>query len=86
MDIIGLIKNALAALTIFLELKSKAFYYDMMEKSRNTQTNIINEIEKLRNDKSSNSTFRADLLREQLKDEKQFAEHLSAAYSPFREK
>ena len=86
MDIIGLIKNALAALTIFLELKSKAFYYDMMEKSRNTQTNIINEIEKLRNDKSSNSTFRADLLREQLKDEKQFAKHLSAAYSPFREK
>lgn len=86
MDIIGLIKNALAALTVFLELKSKVFYYDMMEKSRNTQTNIINEIEKLRNDKSSNSTFRADLLREQLKDEKQFAEHLSAAYSPFREK
>jgi hypothetical protein len=86
MDIIGLIKNALAALTVFLELKSKAFYYDMMEKSRNTQTNIINEIEKLRNDKSSNSTFRADLLREQLRDEKQFAEHLSATYSPFREK
>ena len=48
MDIIGLIKSALLALTAFLELKSKAFYYDIMQKSRTRQKELINEIEKFK--------------------------------------
>ena len=81
MDIIGLIKNALLALTAFLELKSKAFYYDIMEKSRTRQKDLINEIEKLRSAGTNSSNDRADVLRAELLEEKRRAEHLSAFYS-----
>lgn len=81
MDIIGLIKNALLALTAFLELKSKAFYYDIMEKSRTRQKDLINEIEKLRSAGTNSSNDRADVLRAELLEEKRRAEHLSTFYS-----
>ena len=81
MDIIGLIKNALLALTAFLELKSKAFYYDIIEKSRTRQKDLINEIEKLRSAGTNSSNDRADVLRAELLEEKRRAEHLSAFYS-----
>lgn len=81
MDIIGLIKSALLALTAFLELKSKAFYYDIMQKSRNRQKELINEIEKLRAAGTNSSNDRADILRAELMEEKRSAEHLSTFYS-----
>lgn len=81
MDIIGLIKSALQALTAFLELKSKAFYYDIMQQSRTRQKELINEIEKLRTTGTNSSNDRADLLRSELMEEKRRAEHLSAFYS-----
>jgi len=81
MDIIGLIKNALLALTAFLELKSKAFYYDIMQKSRARQKELINEIEKLRATGTNSSSDRADILRAELLEEKRSAEHLSTFYS-----
>ena len=83
MDIIGLIKSALLALTAFLELKSKAFYYDIMQKSRTRQKELINEIEKLRAAGTNSSSDRADLLRAELLEEKRSAEHLSTFYSLF---
>jgi hypothetical protein len=81
MDIIGLIKSALLALTAFLELKSKAFYYDIMQKSRARQKELINEIEKLRATSTNSSSDRADILRAELLEEKRSAEHLSTFYS-----
>lgn len=81
MDIIGLIKSALLALTAFLELKSKAFYYDIMQKSRTRQKELINEIEKLRAAGTNGSSDRADILRAELLEEKRSAEHLSTFYS-----
>lgn len=81
MDIIGLIKNALLALTAFLELKSKAFYYDIMQKSRTRQKELINEIEKLRSSGTNSSNDRADILRAELLEEKRTVEHLSTFYS-----
>jgi hypothetical protein len=81
MDIIGLIKNALSALTAFLELKNRAFYYDMIQKSRNTQEQIINEIEKLRSSKTNDSNDRADILRDRLIQERAYIQHLSTFYS-----
>jgi hypothetical protein len=81
MDIIGLIKSALLALTAFLELKSKAFYYDIMQKSRARQKELINEIEKLRATGTNSSSDRADILRAELLEEKRSAEHLSTFYS-----
>ena len=81
MDIIGLIKNALSDLTAFLELKNRAFYYDMIQKSRNTQEQIINEIEKLRSSKTNDSNDRADILRDRLIQERAYIQHLSTFYS-----
>jgi len=81
MDFIGLIKNALLALTSFLELKNRAFYYDIIEKSRNRQKDIIDEIEKLRNIGTNDSNDRADFLRAQLLEERETIKHLSAVYS-----
>lgn len=81
MDIIGLIKNALSALTSYLELKNRAFYYDMIQKSRNTQDQIINEIEKLRSSKTNDSNARADILRDKLIQERAYLQHLSTFYS-----
>jgi len=81
MDIIGLIKNALLALTAYLELKNKAFFYDICEKSRNKQKELINEIEKLRNSKSSNDHDHADILLVDLQEERLYSKTLSATYS-----
>ena len=81
MDLIGLIKNALSALTSFLELKSKAFYYDIIEKSKNRQKELTNEIEKLRAKGTNDSNDRADILRTELINERKTLEHLSAVYS-----
>jgi hypothetical protein len=81
MDFIGLIKNALKALTSFLELKNRAFYYDIIEKSRNRQKDIIDEIEKLRSIGTNDSNNRADLLRAQLLEERETIKHLSTVYS-----
>lgn len=77
----GLIKTTLSALNAYLQLRNKAFYYDITEKSRDKQQNIINEIESLRNKRSSAATERADLLQQQLIAEKQHLEHLSALYA-----
>ena len=81
MDIIGLIKSALLALTAYLELKSKAFYFDMVKQSRENQQTLIDEIEKLRNSKSDSDQSRADILRDQLLQEKRDFEYLSTTYS-----
>jgi len=81
MDFIGLIKNALSALTLYLELKNKAFYYDIIEKSKSRQKTLINEIEELRADGSNDSNDRADILRAELIDERKTLEHLSTVYS-----
>ena len=84
MDFIGLIKNALLALTSYLELKNRAFYYDIIEKSRNRQKDIIDEIEKLRNIGTNDSNNHADLMRAQLLEERETIKHLSTVYSSSR--
>jgi len=77
----GLIKTVLSALNAYLQLRNKSFYYDITEKSRDKQQNIINEIETLRNKRSSAATERADLLQQQLVAEKQHLKHLSTLYA-----
>lgn len=77
----GLIKTVLSALNAYLQLRNKAFYYDITEKSRDKQQSIINEIESLRDVRTSAATERADLLQQQLISEKQHLKHLSALYA-----
>ena len=77
----GLIKTILSALNAYLQLRNKAFYYDITEKSRDKQQTIINEIESLRNKRTNADTERADLLQQQLIAEKQHLEHISTLYA-----
>jgi len=77
----GLIKTVLSALNAYLQLRNKAFYYDITQKSRAKQQNIINEIESLRGKRTSAATERADLLQSELIAEKQYIEHISAFYN-----
>lgn len=81
MDFIGLIKNALLALTAYLELKNRVFYYDIVQKSRNNQKQLIDEIEKLRKIGTDDSNVRADILRDALVEEKRTLVNLSTFYS-----
>ncbi len=43
---LGLVKTALTALSAYLQLRNKAFYYNITQESRNKQQDIINEIMK----------------------------------------
>lgn len=81
MDIISLIKSVLSALTAYLELKNKSFYYDIIQKSKARQKELINEIEELRNKGTNDSNDHADLLRSEFINERKTLEHLSAIYT-----
>ena len=81
MGLIGIIKNVLRSLAAYLELKNKAFYYKIVTNSRKNQKNLINEIETLRSAGTDASNDRADLLRDELLDEKRHLKHISATYS-----
>lgn len=77
----GLIKTILTTLNAYLQLRTKAFYYEINEKSRNKQQDIINEIESLRDERTNAATERADLLQQQLIDEKHYIKHISTIYN-----
>ena len=71
------------AATIYLELKNKSFYYDIVQKSKAKQDDYIKEIERLRARGRPADNDAADILRLQLLEEKQFIEHISTSYSSF---
>ena len=81
MGLFGIIKNVLRSLAAYLELKNKAFYYKIVTDSRKKQKDLINEIETLRSTGTNASNDRADLLRDELLDEKRHLKHISATYS-----
>ena len=81
-----IITSLLKALSSYLELKNKSFYYDIIEKSRNRQSQFREEIERLRAEGTNDSNSRADLLFMQLCSEQKYCEHLSATYSPTESK
>ncbi len=76
----GIIKGVLKALTAYLELRNKTHYHRVVTESRDKQKNLINEIETLRTNGDGDSNDRADILRDELLDEKRHLEHLSAFY------
>ena len=78
---ITLIKTVLQTLNLYLRLKNRSFYVDLVEKSKSKQKDLINEIEKLRSDGGSDATDRADFLFRELVSEKQDIKHLSAINS-----
>ena len=76
----GLIKGVLRALVAYLELRNKTHYHRVVTESRDKQKNLINEIETLRTAGDIDANDRADILRDELLDEKRHLEHLSAFY------
>jgi len=76
----AILLSLIKSLELFLNLKNASFYYEIRFKSKNKQKEILDEIEKLRNDGGSSSADRADLLRMELKREREELENLSAFY------
>ena len=76
-----MIRALIESIKLYLMLKNNLFYHNIRQESRKRQTDIINEIEKLRENGDSDSTDRADLLRQELNCEKQELKHLSTFYS-----
>ena len=76
----GIIKGVLRALTAYLELRNKTHYHRVVTESRDKKKKLINEIETLRTAGDVDSNDRADILRDELLDEKRHLEHLSAFY------
>lgn len=74
------------ALSAYLELKNKSFYYDIIEKSRNRQSQLRKEIEDLRAEGTNDSNDIADAVLLQLIAEQKYCKHLSATYSPIESK
>jgi|TARA_B110000858_G_C17596012_1_gene377849 hypothetical protein len=81
MKIVALIKTVLQTLNLYLKLKNRSFYVDLVEKSKKKQKDLIDEIEKLRSDGDSDATDRADFLFRELVAEKRDIKHLSAINS-----
>jgi hypothetical protein len=77
----GILASLIKSLELYLTLKNKSFYYEIRIKSNNRQKEILDEIEKLRNNGNSSSADRADLLRMELKREREELENLSTFYS-----
>lgn len=76
-----LIKTLLETLNLYLKLKNKSYYRDLLESSKRKQRDLINEIEELRANGDSASTDRADFLQSELIAEKRDVKHLSAIYT-----
>lgn len=76
-----IVQSILKCLELFLMLKNKLFYYEIVQKSKSRQKELLDEIEKLRSFGDSNSADRADILRMQLQNEKAELQHLSAFYA-----
>ncbi len=82
---LALIKTLITTLNLYLKLKNKVFYADLIKRSKDKQRSLIDEIEKLRADGDSDSTDRADFLFRELVSEKRDIKHLSAVYAPAEE-
>jgi len=82
----SLITSLIKTLSVYLELKNKSFYYDILEKSRNRQTQIAHAIEQLRAQGTNDSNDIADAMFLQLTAEQKYCKHLSTTYSPIESK
>ena len=84
--LLGIIKEFFAALTAYLQLKNQTTLYNVTRLSRAKQTELINEIEKQRNTGTNASSDNADLLRNELLDERRFLNDISAFYAKAKSK
>lgn len=79
--IVSLITQLLGLLNNYFELKNKSFYYDILEKSRNKQQKLAEEIEKLRDVGTQESNDRANTLLLLLEQERNWIENTTTYYT-----
>lgn len=79
-SIIDIIKYTLKALTAFLELRREVYFFEVSAKHLEYKENTRNEITKLRNQSTTVSTDRADLLMRTLQERERAWERASATY------
>ncbi len=78
---LALIVSIFKSLELFLALKNKLFYYEIIQKSKEKQQSLIKEIEVLRAKGDSDSADYADRLRQELLEEKRELICLEEFYS-----
>lgn len=79
--IITLITQLLGLLNNYFELKNKSFYYDILQKSKDKQQSLVQEIEKLRDAGTQESNDRANTLLLLLEQERNWIENTSTYYT-----
>ena len=82
----AIILSVIKSIELFLALKNKLFYYEIRTKSIERQKEILAEIKKLRDYGDSASADAADILRLELKREREELAHLSTFYAPLAKK
>jgi len=83
MSITTLVTTLFKALALYLELKNRSFYNDLVEKHCKRKKDLINEIEKLRDTPNSRNTSAADVLLLVLEQENKRFDDLSTFYNNF---
>ena len=83
MSITSLLTAIFKALALYLELKNRSFYNDLVEKHYKRKKELINEIEHLRDNPNSRNTNAADILLLVLEQENKRFDDLSAFYNKF---
>ena len=81
MQFVALLASLCKALTLYLELKNKSFYYDIVEKHEARKNKITDEINQNRNAGRNSNTNVADQLLSDLELEVTRFKHLSAHYN-----
>jgi hypothetical protein len=81
MKLLPVIASLAKSLHLYLQMKNEMFFSELRRQSQERQHQYINEIEKLRDIGDSNSSDRADILRQKLAAERQEFEHLSTFYN-----
>jgi hypothetical protein len=84
--IISLITQLLTLLNNYFELKNKSFYYDILQKSKDKQQNLVQEIEKLRDAGTQESNDRANTLLLLLEQERNWIENTTTYYTKIDKK
>jgi hypothetical protein len=79
-SILDLIKYALKALTAFLELRRETYFLEASAKHLEYKEKIRNEITQLRNNGTTSSTDRADLLMLSMQERDRAWERASTTY------
>jgi hypothetical protein len=81
MKIIDLIKYALKAIASYIDLRRESFFYDITQQHLKEKEITRNEIEKLRNLRTVDSTDRADQLFATLQERERAWLNVSTAYT-----